>query len=85
MLGEDAIPDSGRVGDAWCADFAAHHGLDYAVLQDPGFAVTAPYTRVGVPRQILLDADFTMLTYEMGWEAWMEGRYRDLIEPRLAP
>jgi len=83
VLGENAIPDSGEVGDDYCASFAEHHALTFPVLQDPGFAVTAPYTRNGVPRQILLDGDFRQLTYEMGWEPWMEARYRDLIEPRL--
>ncbi len=83
ILGEDASPGSGVVGNETCRAFTERYDYEFPVLQDEGFAQTGYLTRSALPRQLVLDAELRIHAYEQGWEAWMEPRYRALLHELL--
>ncbi|NLT06177.1 MAG: DipZ protein [Solirubrobacterales bacterium] len=56
----------------WVAAEAARHGVDYAVLLDPGFEVWREYANKGWPGRYLFDVDG-----RLRWIHYGEGEYLD--------
>lgn len=83
VLGEDDTPGSGQVGHGYCARLRDRDALQLPILRDEGFIETKAYANA-LPHQILLDAHRIVRARDNGWEAWMETRYRSLIDALLA-